>query len=73
MNYPHLGFTKTSTPQEYEVWRHLSPHNTLVVGYINRTKRKTWQIDIATRHYGQRITEIKYFEDAKQMARELLA
>jgi hypothetical protein len=77
MAYPLTRFTSRNLPHEnggatYAVWRHHGPGNCEVKGYISRTRRGTWQIDIATR-YGQRITETPHFSDAKQMVRELLA
>lgn len=68
--YPFTRFSRKG-----EVWRHLGPDNQRIVGFIDRkrTRRGPWQIDIATRHYGQRITETRLLADAKQMCRELLA
>ena len=45
-----------------------------VAGYINRTRRKSWQIDILAHMKGRAIIkETAKFKDAKQIARELLA
>lgn len=57
----------------YAVWRYLAADNASVRGFITKTKMGAWQLDLATRYYGQRITEVTKFSDAKAMARELLA
>jgi hypothetical protein len=76
--YPYTNITRWNVPLEngspvYAVWRHLAADSASVKGFITKTKRGTWQIDLATRYYGQRITETDSFTDAKVMARELLA
>lgn len=76
--YPTTSFSSYNIPWEngsavYAIWRKLAPDNLHVAGYISRTKHKTWQIDLATRHYGQQIKEFVSFKDAKQAAKELLA
>jgi len=78
MKYPFTRFLSRNLPREYggatyAVWRHLGPGNCEIKGYISRTRRGTWQVDIASRYHGQRIAETPRFADAKQMARELLA
>ena len=78
MAYPETRFSSHNLPREnggatYAIWRHLAPDNQYIAGYISKTRRGTWQVDIATRHYGQRIKETRKFADAKLMARELLA
>lgn len=78
MSYPYTRFSSNNLPCEhggctYAIWRHLGPDNASLVGHISRTRRGTWQVDVATRYYGQRITETIRFADAKQLARELLA
>ena len=79
-NYPFTNITRyDGLPQRendspiYAVWRHLAADSASVKGFITKTKRGTWQIDLATRCYGQRITETSSFSDAKVMVRELLA
>lgn len=79
-NYPFTNITRyDGLPQRengspvYAVWRHLAADNASVKGFITKTERGTWQIDLATRCYGQRITETSSFSDAKTMVRELLA
>lgn len=78
--YPFTNITRYDGPPQYEngspvyaVWRHLATDSASVKGFITKTKRGTWQIDLATRYYGQRITEAASFADAKTMVRELLA
>lgn len=76
--YPFTRFSSHNIPHEnggavYAIWRHLGPENCQIKGYISKTRRGTWQVDIASRYHGQRITETPRFSDAKQMARELLA
>jgi hypothetical protein len=78
MQYPCTRFTSRNLPREnggatYAVWRHLASGNGEIKGYISRTRRGTWQVDITSRYHGQRIAETPRFADAKQMARELLA
>ena len=78
MTYPKTTFSAHNLPREnggatYAVWRHIGPGNSALKGHISRTRRGTWQVDLATRYYGQRITETRYLKDAKRMARELLA
>jgi hypothetical protein len=57
----------------YAVWRFLAADNASIKGTITKTLRGTWQVDLDTRHYGQRIAETAKFSVAKVMARELLA
>jgi hypothetical protein len=78
--YPFTKITRWDGPPQYEngspvyaVWRHLAADSASVKGFITKTRRETWQIDLATRYYGQRITEAAKLSDAKVMARELLA
>ena len=76
--YPFTNITRLDAPLEngspvYAVWRHLAADSASVKGFITKTERGTWQIDLATRCYGQRITEATSFADAKIMVRELLA
>ena len=76
--YPFTNITRLDAPLEngspvYAVWRHLAADSASVKGFITKTRGGTWQIDLATRYYGQRITETAKFSDAKVMARELLA
>lgn len=78
--YPCTNITRYDGPPQYEngspvyaVWRHLAADSASVKGFITKTRRGTWQIDLATRYYGQRITEVASFTDAKVIARELLA
>jgi hypothetical protein len=78
MTYPYTRFSSYNLPREnggatYAIWRHIGPGNACVKGYISRTRRGAWQIDIASRYHGQRITETARFADAKRMACELLA
>jgi hypothetical protein len=77
-NYPHTKISRWSHAREngspvYAVWRCLVADNASVKGFITKTTRGAWQLDLATRHYGQRITETRKLADAKLMARELLA
>jgi hypothetical protein len=76
--YPHTKISRWSDAREngsptYAVWRCLTADNTSVKGFITKTTRGTWQLDLATPFYGQRITEVRKLADAKVMARELLA
>lgn len=76
--YPFTRFSSRNLPREnggatYAIWRYRGPGDAQLVGHINRNRRGMWQVDIATRYYGQRITETAKFADAKHMARELLA
>lgn len=76
--YPSTNITRWDAPLEngspvYAVWRHLAADSASVKGFITKTRRGTWQIDLATRYYGQRITETAKFSAAKAMVRELLA
>lgn len=78
MRYPCTTFSSYNIPHEnggavYAIQRRIGPGNSEIKGYISKTRRGTWQVDIASRYYGQRITETRYLADAKQMARELLA
>ena len=78
MKHPCTRFSSHNLPHEnggatYAIWRHIGSQNPHIAGYISKTRRGTWQIDIATRYHGQRITETASFADAKQMARDLLA
>lgn len=46
----------------------------VTVGFLSKTLRKTWQVDIAAHATGRTvIKETAKFADAKRMARELLA
>jgi hypothetical protein len=76
--YPFTKITRWDAPREngssvYAVWRHLAADSASVKGFITKTRGGTWQIDLATRYHGQRITAVVRFSDAKVMARELLA
>ena len=77
MEYPFTNISRLNVYENgspvYAVWRHLAPQSASLRGCITKTVRGTWQIDLATRHHGQRITEAKQFVDAKRMCRELLA
>jgi hypothetical protein len=78
IKYPFTKISFWVAPLEngspvYAVWRHLAADSASVKGFITKTSRRTWQIDLATRYYGQRIIETAKFSDAKVMARELLA
>lgn len=77
MKYPATRFTRSGQKENgasvIEIWRSIGPRNESVKGYIAKNLRGMWQVDIATRYYGQRIMECATLSDAKQAARELLA
>lgn len=77
-SYPYIHFSSHNLPHEnggatYAIWRFRDPEDCEFKGNISRARRGTWQVDVASRPYGQRIAETARFADAKQMARELLA
>jgi hypothetical protein len=73
-----LHFSSRNLPREnggatYAIWKD-SPDGFCIAGYISKTLRKTWQVDlIKTRHASPYIKETPRFADAKRMAREALA
>lgn len=78
MKYPRISFSSRNIPREnggavYAIIQYRNPQSCQIKGYISKTRWGSWQVDIASRHYGQRITDTKRFADAKQMARDLLA
>jgi hypothetical protein len=77
MPYPFTSFSSRNIPHEnggavYAVWRYLGPCNGEIKGYISRTRRGTWQVDISSRYHGRRVEETPRFADAKRMACRLL-
>lgn len=77
MKYPFTKISRWNTYENgarvYAVWRYLASDNASIMGFIAKTRRGTWQLDLDTRYYGQRITETERLSEAKQMAKELLA
>ena len=81
MMQPVIRFSSYNLPREnggatYAItWR--GEHTgrlPVTVGYLSRTRRGTWQVDIAGHWAGRPIIkETARFADAKRMARELLA
>jgi hypothetical protein len=77
-SYPFVTVRKFNDSHEngspvYAIWYNHGPRSGYIRGFISKTRQKTWQIDVETRYYGQRIHEVRLFSAAKEMAKELLA
>ena len=81
MTQPVIRFSSRNLPREnggatYAItWRgEYTGRSSATVGYLSRTRRGTWQVDIAGHWAGRPIIkETARFADAKRMARDLLA
>ena len=77
MKYPYTSISRWDAYENgsrvYAVWRYIASDNMSIKGFITKTRRGTWQLDLSTRYYGNRITETERLSEAKQMAKELLA